>query len=317
MNVNVFFAFIAGLISFLSPCIFPLIPSYLSYIGGLSISELSGKTSRKWDLLLNSIIFVAGFSLIFIVMGVFFSSIGLALSGIGYYINMAAGIMVIILGLNFIFNFWKIMNMEKRFHFKNRPSGKIGSLFLGMAFGAGWTPCIGPILASILFMAGTTGSLYQGVLLLFVYSIGLGIPFIVAGLFFSYFQNTLTKIRPHLQKIKIGSGLFLIFVGILIFSGQLTRMNIILYTLAGKMNAWEKDHIIGARLIYGSIFLIPAILIAIPLRNRFYAVKEKVRKFHVLYLIFFIVLIGISSLTYTGLIDMGKIIQNWLTFQGI
>jgi cytochrome c-type biogenesis protein len=320
MNVNIFLAFIAGVISFLSPCIFPVIPSYLSYIGGLSISDLTGENKRKWNLLLNSILFVAGFTLIFIVMGVFFSSIGVALSGIASYINMAAGVIVIFLGLNFILNFWKILNLEKRFHFKNRPAGKTGSLLLGMAFGAGWTPCIGPILASILIIAGTSGSVYKGAVLLFVFSAGLGIPFIVAGLFFSYFQKTFIKIRSHLNQIKIGSGLFLIVMGILIFSGQLTRLNIILYTLAGNIRNWEQDHIQGVRAVYGSIFLIPALFTIVPIRKRFVSLKGKVKNFTnfpFLYFILFMLLILLSGLAYTGLIDIGKLLQNWLTFQGI
>jgi cytochrome c-type biogenesis protein len=320
MDINIFLAFIAGFISFLSPCIFPVIPSYLSYIGGLGFSDLSGERKEKWNLLLNSILFVAGFTLIFTVMGVFFSSIGFALSGISSYINKAAGVMVMLLGLNFIFNFWKFLNLEKRFHFKNRPNGKTGSIFLGMAFGAGWTPCIGPILASILFVAGTSGSIYKGAILLFAFSTGLGIPFIAAGFFFSFFQNAFIKIRPHLKQIKIGSGLFLIMIGILIFSGQLSRMNIILYLLAENIRKWEIDHIYGSRAVYGSIFLIPALSVAALIRIQLLSLREKNQKladFPVLHFILFILLTLLSGLAFTGIIDTGELIQKWLTFQGI
>lgn len=319
MNINIFLAFLAGLISFLSPCIFPVIPSYLSYISGLSISDISDKKNNRWNLLLNSILFVFGFTIIFILMGVFFSSIGVALSGVATYINMAAGVIVILLGLNFIFNFWKILNLEKKIHFKHRPSGKPGSILLGMAFGAGWTPCIGPILASILFVAGSSGSVYRGAALLFAFSSGLGVPFILAGLFFSFFQKTMVKVRPHLNRIKIGSGLFLIVIGILIFTGQLSKMNIILYTFANKLHNWEISHIIEARAVYGSLFLIPAIFTAIAIRKSF--ILKKVVTLKSSFLTFrtalFSGLLIIAVLIYTGIFEIGGLIQKWLTFQGI
>ena len=319
MNINIFLAFFAGLISFLSPCIFPVIPSYLSYISGLSISDISNQKNNRWNLLLNSVLFVIGFTLIFIIMGVFFSSIGVVLSGITSYINMVAGVIVIFLGLNFIFNFWKILNLEKKIHFKHRPSGKPGSILLGMAFGAGWTPCIGPILASILFVAGSSGSVYRGAALLFAFSSGLGVPFILAGLFFSFFQKTMVKVRPHLNRIKIGSGLFLIIIGILIFTGQLSKMNIILYTFANKLHNWEINHIIEARAIYGSLFLIPALFIVVTIWKPF-IVKKKVylkSSTRILRTGLLSSLLIIAVLTYTGLFEIGGLIQKWLIFQGI
>lgn len=319
MNINIFLAFLAGLISFLSPCIFPVIPSYLSYISGLSISDISDKKNNRWNLLLNSILFVFGFTIIFILMGVFFSSIGVALSGITSYINMAAGVIVIFLGLNFIFNFWKILNLEKKIHFKHRPSGKPGSFLLGMAFGAGWTPCIGPILASILFVAGSSGSAFRGAALLFSFSIGLGVPFILAGLFFSFFQKTMVKVRPHLNRIKIGSGIFLIIIGILIFTGQLSKMNIILYSFANNLHKWEINNINEAKAVYGSLFLIPALFIIVNTWKPFIVKKEILLKSSNLILRAGLVsgLLIIAVLTYTGLFEIGELIQKWITFQGI
>lgn len=153
-----------------------------------------------------------------------------------------------------------------------------------------------------------------------MFSAGLGIPFIAAGLFFSYFQKTFIKIRSHLKQIKIGSGLFLIVMGILIFSGQLTRLNIILYTLAGNIRNWEQDHLQEVRAVYGSIFLIPALFTIVPIGKRFVSLKGKVKNltnFPILHLILFMLLILLSGLAYTGLIDIGTLIQKWLTFQGI
>jgi len=319
MNINIFLAFAAGLISFLSPCIFPVIPSYLSYISGLSISNMTSQKGNKWNLLMNSILFVFGFTIIFILMGIFFSSVGIALSGITRYINMAAGVIVMFLGFNFIFNFWKILNLEKKIHFKHRPAGKPGSVLLGMAFGAGWTPCIGPILASILFVAGSSGSVYRGAALLFAFSTGLGVPFILAGLYFSFFQKTIVKIRPHLNRIKIGSGLFLIIIGILIFSGQLSKMNILLYSYANKLHNWEINHLYASRAVYGSIFLIPSLFTAAAAWRSFIKYKKGNLKSITLILWFglFLVLVSAAVLIYSGFFDIGELIQKWLTFQGI
>ncbi len=319
MNVNIFLAFAAGLISFLSPCIFPVIPSYLSYIGGLSISNSGFRKNERWDLLLNSILFVAGFTVVFILMGIFFSSIGVALSGITSYINMAAGIVVIVLGLNFIFNFWKVLNMEKRFHFKRKPAGKPGSVLIGMAFGAGWTPCIGPILASILFIAGSSGSIYRGAVLLFAFSAGLGIPFISAGLFFSFFKESMSKVNPYLTKIKIGSGIFLIAVGVLIFSGQLTRMNIVLNVFAERIRIWELHNNLEARLVYGTLFLIATGITLFLKRGRLKTFIRNRRNSNVPFLLlaFLVAEIILSVLVYTGIFDVGELIQKWITFKGI
>jgi len=182
-DITLFIALAAGLASFLSPCVFPVIPSYLSYIGGLTLNELESSRKARVMLTVNSLLFVLGFTAVFTLLGVFFSGVGMALSGISRTVNIAAGTVVIILGLNFMFDFWKLLNMERRFHFSKRPAGAAGSLLLGMAFGAGWTPCIGPILASILFLAGSSEEVGKGALLLLVYSFGLGLPFILAGVF--------------------------------------------------------------------------------------------------------------------------------------
>ncbi len=319
MNINIFLAFTAGLISFLSPCIFPVIPSYLSYISGLSISNFTSQKGNKWNLLMNSILFVFGFTIIFVLMGIFFSSLGIALSGITRYINMVAGVIVIFLGFNFIFNFWKILNLEKRIHFKHRPAGKPGSVLLGMAFGAGWTPCIGPILASILIVAGSSGSVYRGAALLFAFSTGLGIPFILAGLFFSFFQKTIVKIRPHLNRIKTLSGLFLIIIGILIFSGQLSKMNILLYAYANKLHNWEINHLYASRAVYGSIFFIPSLFAAAGAWRSFTKyTKMNLKHFTpILWFGLFLILVSAAVLIYSGFFEIGKLIQKWLTFQGI
>ena len=327
MNVNIFIAFAAGIVSFLSPCIFPVIPSYLTYIGGLSLNEMQASRKSRIRLFLNSLLFVVGFTLVFTILGVFFSGVGIALSGAAKYINMGAGIIVIILGLNFIFDFWKMLNLEKKFHFTKKPGGAVGSVLLGMAFGAGWTPCIGPILATILFLASGSGSVGRGAGLLLVYSAGLGMPFIIAGLFFAKFQKVFSRLRKYLHAIKIGSGIFLISIGILIFSGRLSRINIFLFRISNGLESLNEEFPIGTAVISGLIFLIPAVFIGISfvkhLIHRSQAVEPEMEskriklKFPTGRFVFTIAFLLISVLVFIGVLDIGSLISNWLTFQGL
>jgi len=335
MNVNIFIAFTAGIVSFLSPCIFPVIPSYLTYIGGLSLNEMQASRKSRIRLFLNSILFVVGFTLVFTVLGVFFSGVGIALSGFTKYINMAAGIIVVILGLNFILDFWKILNLEKKFHFSKKPGGAVGSVLLGMAFGAGWTPCIGPILASILFLASGSGSVGRGAGLLLIYSAGLGLPFIIAGLFIAKFQKVFTRLRKYLHAIKIGSGVFLIFIGVLIFTGRLSRINIFLFRLSNGLESLNEEFPIGTAIVSGLVFLIPAILLGISFVKRLAqrntiadpgdelengeleSEEQGKNKFPIVRLIFSSLFLVISVLVFTRILDIGTILSSWLTFQGL
>ncbi len=321
-NLNFAIAFLAGIVSFVSPCILPIIPSYLSFIGGISYTELAGKKSSRWGIFIKTLFFVAGFSIIFIALGVVFSSAGSVLRGVSRLFNMAAGTVVIVLGLNFTFDFWKILNVDKRFYLKKRPKGIFGSVLIGMAFGAGWTPCIGPILASILFLAGTSSRIFQGIALLAVYSIGLGMPFILAGFFFSTFQKQMEKIKPYLHTIKIASGMFLIILGILIFIGSFARMNALLFTMAGNLEAWSETDPSGPRLFFGFIFLIFSLgLIFFYVRRVFRIISSpdlSMRSFflpgRLLFVLFFT---ATAILSFTGILNISKIFTLWLTFQGI
>jgi cytochrome c-type biogenesis protein len=212
--------------------------------------------------------------------------------------------------------------MDKRFHFQKRPHGVIGSVLLGMAFGAGWTPCIGPILASILFLAGTSSRIFQGTALLAVYSFGLGIPFILAGLFFSTFQMQMEKIRPHLHTIKIASGVLLIILGVLIFIGSFAKMNVFLFTLAGQLEAWNEGDPLGPRLLFGSIFLIFSfVLLFFYFRRVFRRISSSDLSIQLFFLpgrlIFILFFAATAILSFTGILNIPKIITLWLTFQGI
>ncbi len=321
-NLNFAIAFLAGIISFISPCILPVIPSYLSFIGGITYNELIDKNISRWGIFIKTLFFISGFSVIFIVLGVVFSGVITAFGGASRIIDMIAGTIVIVLGLNYIFDFFKILNMEKKFHFKKRPRGAVGSMLLGMAFGAGWTPCIGPILASILFLAGTSGQGTQGTVLLAFYSAGLGIPFLLAGLFFSSYQNRMEKLKQHFHKIKIGSGVFLLIIGVLIFFGSLNRINTFFFKIAGNLEAWRGDNPSGPRLLFFIIFLIISITLIFfyikralrIIRSSGSTLKSFIFPARLILIVFFI---GTTILSFSGILDIPKIIILWMTFQGI
>jgi cytochrome c-type biogenesis protein len=224
-------AILAGLLSFLSPCVLPLIPGYLSFISGVSVEELtSGKRSKDQfrNLLLNTIFFVLGFSAVFV-------SLGAGASGIGQWLrenlnlfNKIAGALVFVFGLHVtgIIKL-KFLNYEKRMNFSGQPKkkGVLGSALIGIAFAFGWTPCIGPILGTILTLAAQQGSVNQGVFLLLFYSAGLGIPFILTALLFNYLIGTFGFIKRHFRAVEIVSGGLLMIVGVMIFFNLLQRIS--------------------------------------------------------------------------------------------
>jgi cytochrome c-type biogenesis protein len=214
-NVSVFIAFGAGVLSFLSPCVLPLIPSYLCIIGS---SPLNAEARPR--LIARTISFISGFSVVFIVLSIIFSSTFIFIDGIFQYINLVSGIIVIILGLNIIFNFLSLLNYEKRFHLKDKPKGVIGAFLAGGAFGAGWTPCVGPVLAGILLLAANSGSVRRSFLYLVFYSAGLGLPFLLASFFLNACVRISAKLRTHIPLIRRISGALLIVIGILIIKGD-------------------------------------------------------------------------------------------------
>ena len=221
-NITVFIAFGAGVLSFLSPCVLPLIPSYLCVIGGSPSSDNTEAGSRP---IARTISFISGFSVVFIVLSVIFSSTIILMSGIFGYINLISGIIVIVLGLNTVFDFFSMLNYEKRFHLKNKPKGIIGAFLTGSAFGAGWTPCVGPVLAGILFLASNSGSVWRSVTYLVFYSAGLGLPFLLASFFFNAFIKISAKLRSRLPLIRRISGALLIVIGVLIIRGDYKTFN--------------------------------------------------------------------------------------------
>jgi cytochrome c-type biogenesis protein len=312
-NINVAIAFAAGILSFLSPCVLPLIPSYLSLIGGVSVQQLGER--RRSRVFLRTLLFVLGFSVVFIALGVLFSGTGGFFSGATQIVNVVAGTLVIVLGLNFIFNFWKFLNFEKRMHMRSSPTGWLGALLLGMAFGAGWTPCVGPILASILFLAGSSARILQGTLLLAVYSLGLGLPFILAGLFFAQFLGARERMKRHFDTLRIVSGAFLVFIGLLIALGRLQRFNIFLFRLAGWLNSWNAAHPWQVRLGFTLLFFVPALLLGVSYLKR----ARAERRLPLLpgRAVFLLLFLALAVGTAAGVLDLTGFFTFWFTYQGI
>jgi cytochrome c-type biogenesis protein len=226
-QVSVLLAFGAGLLSFISPCVLPLIPSYIAFLGGIGLdrtvapdADAAPEPAGKPRLVAVTTSFILGFSAVFIVLSILFSRTFLLLGGAIRYINLAAGIIVIILGLNVIFDFLKFLNYEKRARIARRPKGLPQAFLVGIAFGAGWSPCVGPFLGSILLMAGQAGKTGQAVLCLSAYSAGLGLPFLAAAFFFDRFLKGAAKLRSRLPLIQRIGGVFLVGIGIFILLGR-------------------------------------------------------------------------------------------------
>jgi cytochrome c-type biogenesis protein len=221
-EVNLLIAFGAGLASFFSPCILPLIPTYITYLSGVSLNEVksdSGINEIKMKLYLNSIMFIMGFSLIFILLGMSATFFGRFLLQNQPIVRKISGIIVVIFGLHMA-GLIKIplFYREKKVNYQPKKVTALNSFLLGMAFSAGWTPCIGPILSSILIYASSSQTVWLGGGLLAVYSLGMAIPFLLTTLFISYISKYLSKLNKHLNKISIVSGTLLVIMGILIYN---------------------------------------------------------------------------------------------------
>ena len=218
---EIIIAFGAGLISFLSPCVLPLIPGYISYISGSSLNELISKKNIN---LFPIILFTVGFSIVFIIFGAASTFLGQVLLKNSYELRIVAGLVIIILSLQIIglINI-KFLNYEKRIQ-TNISAGVFSPILIGMAFAFGWTPCIGPILGSILVLASTEESLSKGILLLFFYSIGLALPFILSGYLIQRFLIFSKNFKKNINKVSKIGGIILLITGILIITNQLQAL---------------------------------------------------------------------------------------------
>ena len=236
-NITYWIAFTAGILSFVSPCVLPLIPSYLTYITGLSFKQLDEEhpTAKvRMTVLLHSICFIIGFSVVFVLLG--------AIAGIASskfqshlregleWVEKIGGLLIFLFGVHMtgLFHFGVLLG-EKRVQLHEKPSGYFGTFVVGLAFAAGWTPCIGPILASILMIAATSGHVGEGVGLLSVYSLGLGVPFLISGLLFHQKLVAFNKFRKYIRMVEIGTGVMLMAVGIMLMFNLMGHLTMYLY----------------------------------------------------------------------------------------
>jgi cytochrome c-type biogenesis protein len=220
-------AFFAGILSFLSPCVLPLVPGYVSLISGASVEELQSSERRVLGtVMLHSITFVLGFSVVFIALGAVATGVGQVVNEYHSLLSKVAGIIVIIFGLH-LTGILKIKALyaDKRMHDVKGSSSAVGSFAVGFAFAFGWTPCIGPILATILVLAGAQGTVLKGIVLLAVYSLGLAVPFLLTSLGVDRFLVFYSRFRKHLHTVEVLSGILLIAIGVLIFLNNLRLLS--------------------------------------------------------------------------------------------
>lgn len=221
-------AYLAGLASFLSPCVFPLVPGYLSYLTGtvgVHARDQEQLGAQRWQVALHAVFFVLGFSLIFVALGATASSLGSFLRVHQIVVRQVAGVVLILAGLQVtgVFHLMPLMR-ERRVQVARGEPALLKSGLIGMAFGAGWTPCVGPFLGAVLTLAATTGSLREGVLLLLVYSFGLGLPFLLTGLLIDKVVPVFRRASRVLPLISAVSGVLLMIMGVLVLSGTLVRL---------------------------------------------------------------------------------------------
>ena len=228
-DVNVFVAFAAGVFSFLSPCVLPLIPSYLSFVSGVSLEEMRSEQARarvRWRVVLNSLAFIVGFSLVFVSLGASASFLGRLFLAYRNVIRILGGLFILLVGL-YLVGLFKISALERylQFNLRDKPAGYLGSIVVGITFAAAWTPCVGPILGATLALASTTGEVGRGTLLLTSYAAGLAVPFFLSALAIDSFFEFSQRLRRYIQSVHAIGGVLLVIVGVLLISDYMTLLN--------------------------------------------------------------------------------------------
>jgi cytochrome c-type biogenesis protein len=231
-HVSYLAALFAGFLSFISPCVLPLVPAYISFISGVSIENLRSETRASGKIFLAAFIFVLGFSTVFVLLGATATTLGNFLNANIGLLSQIAGVILVIFGLH-VMGLIRIpfLNYEARFQSKGRPTTLLGTFTVGLAFGFGWTPCIGPILGAILAIAGSRDSVTEGTLLLAVYSLGLGLPFLLTAAATAKLLQAMNRIKKHFRVVEFVSGGFLIAVGVLMIFNMFT-------VLSGALVRW-------------------------------------------------------------------------------
>ncbi|MBU3911304.1 MAG: cytochrome c biogenesis protein CcdA [Candidatus Omnitrophica bacterium] len=228
-EVSIIISFTAGILTFLSPCILPLFPSYITYITGKSFNDIKGSGASfniRKATVLNSLFFILGFSIIFMLLGVTVMYLGSFFGLKRLWLQRIGGLLIILFGLHIsgLFNI-KFLNHEKKLDYGRKRFGYLGSLLIGMAFAVGWTPCVGPILSSILVYASTLQSLPRAAMLLFFYSLGLGVPFFLASLAVNQFLFLFNRFKGFMRFVPMVTGIFLVLIGVLLFLGQFSMLS--------------------------------------------------------------------------------------------
>jgi cytochrome c-type biogenesis protein len=220
-------AFLAGIVSFLSPCVLPLVPGYISLISGASVEELQAKDRKLLNtVFLHSLMFILGFSLVFVMLGAAATSVGQLLREYKRPLTWIAGAVIIVFGLH-LTGILKIKALyaDKRLHSVKGGKSPLGAFVIGFAFAFGWTPCLGPIISAILILAGNAQTVPKGVLLLWVYSLGLAVPFLITSLLIDRFLSFYGRFRKHLHTLEVASGVLLMGLGVLILMGRFTMLS--------------------------------------------------------------------------------------------
>ena len=230
VELSIFVAFTAGLLSFLSPCVLPIIPSYLSFVSGVSLEQLSA-THAKADLrrrvVFNSLAFILGFSIIFVSLGASASYLGSLFFGYRNVIRILGGVFIIVVGI-YLMGFFKISVLERylQFNLRSKPAGYLGSALVGVTFAVAWIPCVGPILGAILALAASSAEIGKGTLLLTTYAAGLAVPFFLSAVAVNSFFRFSKKFRGYLRAAHVVAGILLVTVGVLLVTDYFTLLNI-------------------------------------------------------------------------------------------
>jgi cytochrome c-type biogenesis protein len=350
-NISVLTAFAAGLLSFISPCVLPLLSSYLVFLSGNNagddaetgeVSETANAapgtaapglfSKQQLRLVASTLFFVLGFSLVFIVLSVIVYGFIVFLGGVNRVLNIVAGGLVMLLGVNILFNFIPFLRYDDKsaacetctpkhsvlsakpgslLHPARRPKGFFGCFIVGIAFGAGWTPCVGTFLGSILLMASQSGQMARSAVYLGVYSLGLGVPFIAASFFWGALLEHLYKIRRILPVVRIISGVFLVVIGLLMAFGRFFLLNSFFQKNGYRLAQWAQGGSPGVRLIPALLFLLVA---ALPFVIRLIKRKKLLAPLPV---IFSTVFLFLAITNAAGIINCMDYLSRWFTYSGI
>ena len=221
-QLNLPLAFGAGIATFFTPCFLPLLPAYLSFISGVSFNELARSDKPKRAVVISSLFFILGFSIVFILLGASITYLGSRLHDYQTWVRAGGGVVVIAFGLYILFGMkLSFVEKERRVHLRSRPAGYLGSMLVGVAFASGWTPCVGPILGSILVCASASETVGEGIWLLVAYSLGLGVPFVISAVLADEILKRMTRLTNYIRPVSMACGVILVVMGILLITDQL------------------------------------------------------------------------------------------------